>query len=173
VVEHVINKNALFVGHRNLCLWNRGSSPWLMDDYLVKFGGLSHLLDRDTRDQLWDFTPVGIIETNKIFFELRGVNNPAAPAVELRVPCIEAPVGLTWMIEVWDDQFVIEGDKLVLAQDTVTTRCSNLMFAFHLLLLNNNYNKLFIFYYLILTFFVWLIAIRTARQSLPGSSSRK
>jgi hypothetical protein len=81
VVEYVINKDALFVGHRNLCLWNRGSSPWLMDEDLVKFGGLSHLLDRDTRDQLGDFTPVCIIETNKIFFELRGVNYTAVPVV--------------------------------------------------------------------------------------------
>ena len=81
VVEYVINKNALFVGNRNLCLWNRRSSPWLMDEDLVKFGGLSHLLDRDTRDQPGDFTPVGIIETNKIFFELRGVDETAVPAV--------------------------------------------------------------------------------------------
>ena len=38
VVEHVINKDALIVGNGNLCLWNRGSGHWLMDDYcLVKF----------------------------------------------------------------------------------------------------------------------------------------
>jgi hypothetical protein len=81
VIEYVINKNALIVGHLNLCLWNRGSSSWLVDVNLVKFGGLSHLLDRDTREQLGDFTPVGIIETNKIFFELRGVDDPAVPVV--------------------------------------------------------------------------------------------
>jgi hypothetical protein len=125
-VEHVINKDAQIVGDRNLCLWNRGSGPWLMDDCLIKFLLLSDLLDSDTRDQLGDFTPVGIIETNKIFFELRGVDDPAAPAVELPVPSIEVPLlGLTCLCQEWEDHGLVEGLKLVLGDDKVASWCCN------------------------------------------------
>lgn len=127
VVEHVINKDALIVGDRNLCLWNRGSGPWLIVDYcLIKFLRLSDLLHHDTRDQLGDFTPVGIIETNKIFFELRGVDDPSVPPVELLVPSIEVPLlGLSCLSQEWEDQGLVEGLQLVLGDDKVASWCCN------------------------------------------------
>ena len=65
-----------------------------MVDNLIKFFGLSHLINLESRDQLGNFIPVGVFETNKIFFELRGVNNSAVPPVKLREPSIEVRDGL-------------------------------------------------------------------------------
>ena len=92
-------------------------------------------------DKLGDFTPVCIFKTNKIFFELRGVDDPSILAVELCVPSIEAPLGLTEMIEVLHDQIVKKGLQLVLTKDIIATRCSYLMFAFHLYYIKKEYYK--------------------------------
>ena len=55
------------------------------------------------------------IDTNNVVFEFRGMDDPAVPAVELRVPLVKGENGLAWMHEVWDDQGVIDGLQLVLA----------------------------------------------------------
>ena len=84
-----IDLDFLFLGNCLLFFCNSGGSPGCQTEGLIKFYGGSHLLHLESRDQPGDFTPVIVIGTNQALNELRGVDDPAAPAVELRVPLVE------------------------------------------------------------------------------------
>ena len=131
--ELIIDKDMLNFSHLNKRICSSGRSPELLLFVdLTKPGCLSHILHLDARDQPAEFIPVSVLDAHKIFFECRGVNDPAVPGVQMGVvPIIKAVHGLILMLEVRHDKALVEDLHLLLVNDTVARR-EKLLNAFHL-----------------------------------------
>ena len=118
--------------NQRICSSGRSSELLLFVD-LTKPGCLSHILHLDARDEPADFIPVSVLDADKIFFECRGVDDPAVPGVQMVVvvPIIKAVHGLRLMLEVRHDKALVEDLHLLLVKDTVARR-ENVLNAFHL-----------------------------------------
>ena len=118
--------------NQRICSSER-SSELLLFVYLTKPCCLSHILHLDARDEPADFIPVSVLDADKIFFECRGVDDPAVPGVQMGViPIIKAVHGdLRLMLEVRHDKALVEYLHLLLVKDTVARR-EKLLNSFHL-----------------------------------------